>query len=130
MRLSVIVPFFLFLSSANAQTANNATLESVDGSTLYRVEEGVFQLREGGVIDLTDRALLMAFRIGRRCPEVLVNGNDACIEVGKRFDLKWRHAPFHLDNLFSDKRRCFLDVVAITSPKGADATATFRLHCL
>lgn len=119
---TIAVCILLLTTSLKAQEAVKAEL--------YRVEDGVFQLREGKTIDLTDRFLLLAFRQGGKCLEITLNGRRSCIEVGKRFDLKWKHAPFHLGKLFQDKNRCFLDVAEISAPKGADATAIFRLHCI
>ncbi len=86
-------------------------------------------MREGETIDLTDRFLLLAFRNGSKCQEIIINGRNSCIKVGDRFDLKFQFAPFFLGNLFSDKNRCFLDIVKIEALKGADTIATFRLHC-
>lgn len=100
-----------------------------DKALLYRVDDGVFQLTEGETIDLTDRHLLLAFQQGKRCFEIVVNGRKTCIEVGERFDLT-RKSLFRLGDLFSDKDSCFLDVVKLEDVKGADAIATFRLHCV
>ena len=118
----VLIVLLVFVTSAMAQESRHAEL--------YRVEKGVFELRDGHTIDLTDRFLLLAFRLEERCPEIVLNGKKSCIEVGDRFDLKWAHAPFHLGNVFQDKNQCFLDVVEIAAPQGADAVATFRLHCI
>lgn len=122
LSIAIAVCIFLLTTSSKAQEANQAEL--------YRVDDGVFQLKEGKTIDVTDRFLLLAFRHGKKCLEIVLNGRRSCIEVGKRFDLKGKHAPFHLGELFQDKNQCFLDVVEIDAPKGADATATFRLHCI
>lgn len=111
----------VFVTSSKAQESSQAEL--------YRVEDGVFQLRDGQTVDVTDRFLLLAFRLGKRCPEIVLNGRKSCIEVGDRFNLK-AHVPFHLGKLFQDKNQCFLDVVKVDAPKGADAIAIFRLHCI
>lgn len=103
--------------------------ESSNKATLYRVEEGTFELNEGQTIDLTDKRVLLAFRRGRRCLEIVINGNEDCMQVGKRYDLKWKHAPFHLGKLFRDRRECFLDIIGLSNPKGAKAVASFRLYC-
>ncbi len=123
-KISITIAFCILLlaTSLKAQEAVKAEL--------YRIEDGVFQLREGKTIDLTDRFLLLAFQQGKKCFEITLNGRRSCIEVGNRFDLKRKHASFRLGDLFQDKNRCFLDVVEISAPKGADATAIFRLHCI
>ncbi len=114
---TIVVCILLLASISHAQEANQAKL--------YKVEDGMFQLREGKTIDVTDQFLLLAFRHGKKCFEIMLNGKSDCIEVGKRVDLKWPHAPFYFGDLFKDRNRCFLDVVEIDAAKGADATAAY-----
>lgn len=108
----------------------------IEEGKFYQVKEGVFQIRERQAIDLTDKHLIFTFqRTGRTCRmesciECVLNGKNAKCEVGTRFDLKWLHAPFFLDNTFSDRRECNLDVVSFSKPKGSPATAVFRLRCI
>jgi hypothetical protein len=120
--IPIITIVFVFATASKAQESRQAEL--------YRVEKGVFQLRDGHAIDVTDRFLLLTFRLDKKCPKIVLNGRNSCIVGGERFDLKWAQAPFFLGKLFLDKNQCFLDVVKIDAPKGADAIATFRLHCI
>lgn len=108
----------------------------VDDGKFYQVKEGVFQIKERQAVDLTDRHLLFTFRrSGRECRKeqcivCVLNGNSTACDIGKRFDLKWANAPFYLKGTFADRRECVLDVVNFKKPKGAPATAVFRIRCI
>jgi hypothetical protein len=122
IKLVITIFILLVVPSLYAQEVNQAEL--------YRVEDGVFKLKEGKTIDITDKFLLLAFRRGKKCFEITLNGGHDCIDIGKRIDLKIPYVPFSLGNIFEDRKQCFLDVVGIDAPKGANAEATFRLHCI
>ena len=115
-------------------TLSVASTKLAEPATLYRVEEGVFTLKENQTIDLTDRYLLLALRQNvtrKKCLGITINGLTQCIELGKRYNLKAYGGPFSLSGeLFSDKKRCFLDIVKINAPQGAIPSVTFRLHCI
>ena len=119
--LAAIVAATLFLP-VHAQN-------SVPAAELFRVNEGVFTVALGEVRDMTDRMVLLAVVEGRNCLAIKVAGRTDCLKLGHRYDLKWKHAPFHLGKTFADKRSCFLDVIGIETTKGATPQATFRLHC-
>lgn len=102
-----------------------------DKTLLYSVEKDAFQLSEGKTIYITDKHILLAFRKGKHCLEIVLNGRRQCIDAGNHFDLLKKHSrKFKTRKVLSDKSSCFLDVVRIDAPKGADAVATFRLHCI
>lgn len=117
------------IADAKPYEVADAKPYEVADAKLYRVDDGVFQLREGNTIDITDRFLLLALRQENECLAIMLNGQKSCIEIGARYDLNSPSSPFRLGALFKDKKRCFLDIVQIEAPKGADALVTFRLHC-
>lgn len=101
---------------------------------LYRVDEGVFELRVGKSMDLTNRQVLLSipvqqddrmFAQGRFA--IGLSGLRLTVVVGQRLDLK--RYP-NTKKALSDKDECFLDVLDFVAPKGAPGTATFRLSCL
>lgn len=100
-------------------------------TALKQVDGGVFELRGGQSVDLTDRKLLLSVEDedGRDANRphhfyVFVGGARRQVSPGTRIDLAQ-----------GDQRRrgsatpCFLDVVDYIAPKGAPATAKFRLSC-
>lgn len=101
-------------------------------SALKQVDGGVFELRGGQSVDLTDRKLLLSVEDedvrDQNRPHhfnVYVGGARRQVSPGTRIDLA-----------HGDQRRrggnatpCFLDVVDYIAPKGAPATAKFRLSC-
>ncbi len=127
----VVVALVQFVNPAQAQK-----IIPLDDGKFYQVKEGVFQIKERQAVDLTDRHLLFTFRrSGRECRQeqcivCVLNGRSSACDIGKRFDLKWGNAPFFLKGTFADRRECVLDVVNFKKPKGAPATAVFRLRCI
>lgn len=112
-----------------------AKLKLVKAALLHRVDEGVFQLKLGQSIDLTDRKVLFTFRGFFRDNEqsrkdkhiyVYINGDSKHIHQGDRIDLK-KHKKTH--KYFEGNEECFIDYVDLIAPKGAPAVGTFRLHC-
>ena len=117
---------------ATAQTLP-ANAIAVPAAEFYRVDEGVFALRPGMSIDLTDRKILLNFRekwqAGREADRfyIALNGNSDVVKAGDRIDLKRERAT---RDAVTDKGSCFLDVVAFVAPTGAPPTATFRVSCI
>ncbi len=149
-RLSALI-FALLLAitatvtGAAAATAGTATMVKVPeaeklvvpAGKLMRVDEGVFDLKIGRTIDLTNRRMLLSIRYGReqKCCRLTINGmtpqgneviGDYNWSIGSRIDLKEMEST---EEFVQDKNRCFLDIVDIVDPKGAPGTATFRLFC-
>jgi len=132
-------------TGAVANTAGTATMTEVPeaeklvvpAGKLMRVDEGVFDLKIGRTIDLTNRRMLLSIRYGRdkssfhltingmtpQGNEVVGNYNWS---IGSRIDLKVMEST---EEFVQDKNRCFLDIVDIVDPTGAPGTATFRLFC-
>ncbi len=96
IKLAIAVFMLLVAQSTYAQEANQAEL--------YKVEDGIFKLKEGKTIDVTDKFLLLGFRQGKRCLEITLNGGDSCIEIGKRINLKIFNLPFRTGKLFEDRK--------------------------
>jgi hypothetical protein len=101
---------------------------------LYRVQEGVFDLRGGKSMDLTDRRVLLtlpAIQDSHLMEQgrfwISLNGQRSIVTVGARVDLKRQPQT---RKTFDDKDECYLDVIDYVAPKGAPATATFRLSCV
>lgn len=122
----------VFVATATAVLAQ-ATLP-VPGAGLKRVDDGVFELRQGASVDLTKHAILLTVKADQ--PErtvergqfyVLIAGQQQQVAAGKRIDLKRMRG---IEKELKSKDQCFLDVVSFVAPKGAPATATFRLSCV
>lgn len=104
------------------------------GAGLTRVDDGVFELRQGNSVDLTKHAILLTMRADQqpRALEkgqfaILIAGQQQVVSVGRRIDLKRQRS---IERDLQSRDQCFLDVVSFIAPKGAPATATFRLSCL
>jgi hypothetical protein len=110
--------------SATAQQPSSSPEAKLQSSTsveakLFRVDEGIFELKHGRMIDITDKKVLFQFT-GGDGPERIymkVNGGSTGMSVGGRFSFK---------NFGAD---CFMDLIDLVQPKGAPETATFRLVC-
>lgn len=107
-----------------------------DAAKLQRVDEGVFDLKEGQVLDLTDRRILLAFPkmqgneierfTDRRSVRLSINGRTMSLSQGRRFDLK---RDRNTAKTLSDKAECYLDLLNTTAPKGSTPFATIRFVC-
>lgn len=103
-------------------------------AVLQMVTKGVFTLREGQSIDLTDRGILLNLRRVPGNPgeqpnmaAFAINGQGgANSPVGARIDLKKFRAS---EAFLKDVRICVLDLVSAVKPVGGAASATFRLIC-
>jgi hypothetical protein len=111
-----------------------STSSADDKAKLYRVEEGVFELRAGKSIDLTDRQVLLTLmpmqdaRVNQQGRfTIALSGQRYMVMIGQRVDLKHFGTT---RKVFADKDECYLDVIDFVAPKGAPATATFRINCL
>jgi hypothetical protein len=100
---------------------------------LMMVKKGVFTLKVGQSIDVTDRGILLHMskiraEAGASPTGVSfsVNGQGGTFSVGYRMDLKRETST---KDFVKDMRGCFLDLVSAVAPVGAAATATFRLLC-
>lgn len=121
------------IAALGATALAQATLPA-PGAGLKRVDDGVFELRQGTSVDLTKHAILLTVKADQ--PErtvergqfyVLIAGQQQQVAAGKRIDLKRMRG---IDKELKSKDQCFLDVVSFVAPKGAPATATFRLSCV
>lgn len=104
---------------------------------LYRVDEGLFDIKLGEVLDLTDRKVLFSFPAQsddnkreyirkNQAIKLSINSGPAYIEVGKRLDLK---RMGETRAIFDDKSECYMDLIGLAIPKGAPVIATFRFQC-
>jgi hypothetical protein len=135
--------------AAVAQSDRDVRIESgqakklaVPAGKLMRVDEGVFTIKFGQTIDLTNRRILLTIKYGRPswdreslvCCQLALNGQilpeqepaDSTRLIGERIDLKRLEST---SSYVEDKERCFVDVVDVVDRKGAPGTATFRLFC-
>lgn len=125
----------LAAASTSAQTPEPAARPSVTpAATLLRVDEGVFELRQGRSVDLTNKKVLFTFVVEQDRSNFERGRFRASIagytfegHVGLRFNLKDNG---YTRDYVKDKDTCFLDVVDLVAPKGAPATVTLRLHCV
>lgn len=133
VRLAIAAACYLpVMGSAFGQQA--ATKQAAPGAALYRVTEGVFALRPGQSIDLTDRKILLAVafqqlsnQLGQGNANITINGGGYSVHAGTRIDLK---RGLSTAKTVSDKSSCDLDVTDVATPHGAPPTITFRLNCL
>lgn len=121
------------IAVAGAASAQGVQVKSADAvlapaAELYRIEDGVFALRPGMSVDLTDRAILLAFRNVERGRAMLtIAGRRESGITGTRWNLKQERQT---RDAVADKSECFLDLTTLVAPKGAPPTATFRLRCI
>lgn len=130
MRWKLLLPLVAVMSSgepARAQTGG------VPDAQLGYVTRGVFPLREGQSMDLSDRGILLTLqRATQRDNEggkavFTINGaGGGEYRVGSRVDLKQRRET---RDFVKDLRVCVLDLVSVSAPQGAPPSATFRLMC-
>ena len=101
---------------------------------LQMVKKGVFTLKVGQSMDLTDRGILLhvsritADSDGRaETVTYTYNGSGGQnYRPGHRLNLKYESST---KDFVKDLPSCFLDLVSASAPKGGVATATFRLLC-
>lgn len=112
-------------------------------ATLYRVDEGLFELRAGEIVDLTDRKVTLhvlkqqdaAAVESQQAIRVQISGirsEDITLRIGQRLNFQDRNGParfFGLPDIMKDKTSCFLDFTNVSLPKGAAMIATFRFEC-
>lgn len=106
------------------------TSSDEDKFQLSHVENGVFEMRYGIPVDLTDKNILVTFRRGQSCNEIVINGRSNCVLTGNRFDFKRRVAPFYFGAIFKNKEKCFLEVLGIDEKPESQTTGIFRLQCI
>ncbi|MEM7775637.1 MAG: hypothetical protein AAF732_08515 [Pseudomonadota bacterium] len=104
----------------------------VPAAKLYRIDDGVFALRPGMSVDLTNRQILLTFDPSPRSAReidfaILVSGRTMRVRAGTRVDFKRLRAT---EEFVKDKARCFLDVISYIKPRGAAPKATFRVSCI
>jgi hypothetical protein len=129
LSLPVIFAFAGIPGAAMAQATRPSP-----GEGLTRVDEGVFQLRQGKSVDLTKHAILLTVRAEQSERDfersqfyVMIAGNSTRAKVGDRIDLRRIR---RLERDLKSKDQCYLDVVDFVAPRGAPATATFRINCI
>ncbi len=127
------LPIILALAATPGEALAQAT-RPPPGEGLTRVDEGVFQLRQGKSVDLTKHTILLTLRAEQteRDTEksqfyILIAGDSKRVKVGDRVDLR---RVRRLERDLKSKDQCFLDVVDFVAPRGAPATATFRINCI
>lgn len=133
-----------FAAPTLAETPAPKQKSSSPTATLYRVDEGVFELRQGEMIDLTDRKVTLHFakkqNVELAQEQQIISVNISAdyshtwdLEVGHRFDFKNGYKNYGIAKpggiLMKDKAKCFLDLVDVAVPKGAPMIATFRFEC-
>lgn len=97
------------------------------------VKNGVFTLKVGESVDVTDRGVLLSLRRistdssdNVRGVIFTINGSGGSYSVGVRRNLKTERST---RGIFKDLSSCTVDLVSAAAPKGAPASATFRLAC-
>ena len=123
-------------ASATAQQQAPKQKSGTPTATLYRVDGGMFDMREGDIIDLTDRKILLKLipmdrndleKSKRIKLQVTGSGSrQPALTVGDRLDL---HKTDAASELLKDKKVCYLDLIGLTVPKAVPYIATFRFVC-
>lgn len=103
-------------------------------ATLYRVDEGMFDIRRGQSLDLTDRKVLLSFPASstpidatKKSIWLALLGHEFIVSPGQRFDLK--NNSILKRETFADKTECYFDLIDVAVPKGAPPVATLRFEC-
>lgn len=139
-RLSVFLTFVIFVFclgvfSLKAEEKVPKMKSSSPTAVLYRVDEGLFDIRHGEVLDITENKVLMAFLLNDnprknmleyKQVRIAFNNEKWLFSPGTRYDIK---SSSSFRKIFNDYNECFIDLIGVTVPKGAPAIATFRLHC-
>lgn len=122
-------------STASAQDAAPKQKSATPTAILYRVDGGMFDLKAGEVIDLTDRQILLTAPtqerqtdgVNQECFSLVIQslGLRSCYARGSRIDLKYGDRQ----GLLKDKAQCYLEMIGIAHPKGAPGVATLRFVC-
>lgn len=130
MRWKLLLPLVAVMSSGEPARAQT---EGVPEGLLGYVTKGVFQLKVGHSIDLSDRGILLTLQhASHRDNEVgkavftINGGGGGEYRVGSRVNLKQRRET---QDFVKDLRVCALDLVSVSAPQGAPPSATFRLMC-
>lgn len=140
-----VLSLFLCLALVSGAAAQltptpGATVVPLDGSQLYRIEEGLFQIQQNQTVDITDRSILFTIGYDKRRDQTLcmVNGNSNPCVTGARIGFQSGvvasgGGTYYTKGIkakdFEDKEQCFIDVVSIKKVKGAPIIGTFRLSC-
>lgn len=111
-----------------------ATLIPFDDPTqFYRVESGLFQVQAGQPVDLGDRYLTFTFRVDdpkRKRINVYLGGYSNRPDgsnywyTGNRLTLNKNS-----EQLYGDKRICFLDYLNLIESRGGPSSGVFRFIC-
>ncbi|HMN72939.1 MAG TPA: hypothetical protein PKA55_13830 [Rhodoblastus sp.] len=97
--------------------------------------DGVFELKVGQSVDLTDRKVLLTFPVhadntselfARKKALISINGAFQQVSQGNRLNLKETSAT---RATFTDMKSCFLDFLDVVDVRGAKPVATFRFQC-
>lgn len=124
--------FILLAPPLKAEGNASKMMTSSPTAKLYRVDEGIFDIKLGDVIDLTDRKVIFSFPVRRNARAELktkrinidINSRGFYLDIGKRLDIK-----DYFREIFKDKDECYIDLIGVANPKGAPAIATLRFHC-
>jgi hypothetical protein len=111
--------------------------EPVAPGALMMVKEGVFELRHGKSIDITDRKILLTFPVNQSVDRetgelrggrfmLMINGDSQYAQGGTRFDLRSMQAT---KRFVEDFDVCLLDVVELIQAKGSAPRAVMRVNC-
>jgi hypothetical protein len=122
-----------FLTSVSLESTSALAQKPNAPAELMAVTKGVFTLKVGQSIDLTDRGILLHLsRVNADSSDRItgvaftINGSGGSYSVGVRRDLKTERSTM---DFVKDLRSCFLDLVSAIAPQGGPASATFRLLC-
>ncbi len=121
--------------SAFAQTQQSGAAVIPEGPGLfYRIDEGLFQINERQVVDVSDvKITFMFYNDGSdREPRFrfYISGSGTTVEslrVGQRVDFKRYRVTAQL---IDDREQCFIDTIQLQATRGAKAVGVFRLECL
>ena len=134
-KIALANAIMMTLSTMIAYTAQAKECKCIPAAQLSRVTEGVFSLKLGESMDLTEAGILLAFRrdyyVKKRFAgvynsgdiEISINGRIYRSNLGSRYNLKKDSSRL------SNRDECWLDVYRIVRAKGAPVTASFRLDC-
>ena len=128
---SVVLVWLMSAASAlSQQPVPAAEATGVEPAPHFRVDDGVFALRPGMSIDLTDIPILAAFSgydAKRQQVFLKLNGTTHRLRTGDRVDFMTER---RLRTLTEGRARCYLDLTNVRAARGAPVTATFRLNCI
>lgn len=128
IKLKILLLAMLMLTPTEIMAQQSSIARQTETvASLQWVSEGMLDIREGQVLDLTDRRVLFHLvEVKNSLIFYKINGGYSRLDMGSRLDLKKITST---SDTFRDMAECYLDLIGVTAPKGSAPIASFRFIC-